>query len=327
MYECSTLLYALAVLDQEEARGLMGRVVGRVCVCLKERRGKEKRRVGEEGKEGVDLETESALRQLHQTYVYLECLRGEMEGGKGGGSVTPTYTHTEIGTQTEDAALAVDDEDEVIVPGVTQGLLRVFGALIAEAWDTSSHLISQRIRTSAFQTDVQETAESLGLCVLAEARDGPFILDMVIPPRMEEEEKEKDGEIAGLGGGLGVNVNAVKAVAAGVLPIVVEVDGPSHYYINDPQTMTGTSRLKHRLLTSQRHRYAAVVSISLHEWAECGYNIKKKKAMLLRKISEAGVKSLKPYLFATNREGQRQCALLDGTHHFPYVLRKEDGGE
>lgn len=90
--------------------------------------------------------------------------------------------------------------------------------------------------------------------------------------------------------------------------------------------MTGTSRLKHCLLAAQRHRWAAVVSMSLHEWTIAGYSPKKKKAILMAKFKEAGITSLAPYVFASSKKGQRECALLDGTHHSPYVRRDEEEG-
>eukprot|EP00624_Nannochloropsis_granulata_P007215 evm.model.NODE_6830_length_5188_cov_14.805899.2 len=287
LFEASTLLYALAVMDVEESQTLMGPLVMRACEEMGRTRGKARERAR---KREMDLETESALRQLHQTFLYLECLRREQEereevrGGwkEGNGK-----------------------GEEVVVGGVSLAGLRDFGALIGEVWDESSHLISVRIRTSSFQKDVQVTAEGLGLCCLPEARDGPFTLDMVVVPAPAGEwEGGKEGEEA--------------------LPLVVEVDGPTHYLVNAPERMTGTSRLKHRLLAAQRHRWAGVVSVSLLEWSQGGYSATKKKNILLKKFREAGVSSLAPYVFTADGKGQRQCALLEGTHHSPFV-RLEDG--
>ena len=271
----------------EESQSLMGPLVKRACEEMGRTRGRARERAR---KREMDLETESALRQLHQTYLYLECLRREQGGREG-----------------EVLREGGEKEDDVVA-GVSLAGLREFGSLIGEVWDESSHLISVRIRTSAFQKDVQETAEGLGLCCLPEARDGPFTLDMVVVPAPAGEwEGGKEGEEA--------------------LPLVVEVDGPTHYLVNAPERMTGTSRLKHRLLAAQRHRWAGVVSVSLLEWSQGGYSATKKRNILLKKFQEAGISSLAPYVFAADGKGQRQCALLEGTHHSPFVRQEEGEAE
>ena len=263
----------------------MGPLVKRACEEMVRTRGRARERAR---KREMDLETESGLRQLHQAYLYLECLRREQGGREEG--------------------VSSSEKEGDVVAGVSLAGLRQFGALIGEVWDESSHLISVRIRTSAFQKDVQETAEGLGLCCLPEARDGPFTLDMVVVPAPAGEwEGGKEGEEA--------------------LPLVVEVDGPTHYLVNAPERMTGTSRLKHRLLAAQRHRWAGVVSVSLLEWSQGGYNSSKKRNILLKTFQEAGILSLAPYVFAGDGKGQRQCALLEGTHHSPFVRQEEGEAE
>lgn len=159
LFEASTLLYALAVMDSPGSRPFLGPLVRRACRNLEARKW-----VVKEG-EPMDLETESALRQLHQTFMYVESLREE------------------AAVVTDGADDRADDTDAEIVPGLSHALQEEFGTLIAGAWGASAaHLLAVRVRTSAFQTDVQAAAESLGLCCLPEARDGPFTLDMVITP-------------------------------------------------------------------------------------------------------------------------------------------------
>ena len=156
LFEASTLLYALAVMDSPGSRPFLGPLVRRACRNLEARKW-----VVKEG-EPMGLKTESALRQLHQTFMYVESLR-ESASDRADGKA--------------------DDPDAEIVPGLSRALQEEFGTLIAEAWGASAaHLLAARVRTSAFQTDVQTAAEALGLCCLPEARDGPFTLDMVITP-------------------------------------------------------------------------------------------------------------------------------------------------
>jgi hypothetical protein len=92
---------------------------------------------------------------------------------------------------------------------------------------------------------------------------------------------------------------------------VIEVDGPTHHCINDPARMTGVSRLKHRLLAGQRHRWAAVVSVSLLEWEPLKFSARKKQAFLEQRLREAGVGDLEAYRFGVGTDARRQCALLD----------------
>lgn len=91
--------------------------------------------------------------------------------------------------------------------------------------------------------------------------------------------------------------------------MVVEVDGPTHHCVNDPGRMTGVSRLKHRLLAAQRHRWAAVVSVSLTEWEPLGFSARKKRAYLETRLRWAGVK-LEAYQFE-GQDGRETCALVD----------------
>lgn len=91
--------------------------------------------------------------------------------------------------------------------------------------------------------------------------------------------------------------------------MVVECDGPTHQCVNDPGRMTGVSRLKHRLLAAQRHRWAAVVSVSLTEWEPLGFSARKKRALLEARLREAGV-NVDAYHFVGTAERQA-CALVD----------------
>ncbi|EWM28464.1 hypothetical protein Naga_100190g1, partial [Nannochloropsis gaditana] len=82
LFETSTLLHALAVMDVEESRSLLAPLVGRATEEMRRRREQERDRAK---RREMDVETESALRQLHQTYLYLQVLRREREDGREGG--------------------------------------------------------------------------------------------------------------------------------------------------------------------------------------------------------------------------------------------------
>ena len=100
------------------------------------------------------------------------------------------------------------------------------------------------------------------------------------------------------------------------LPVVIEVDGPTHQQRNDPTRTTGATSFKHRLLSSQRHRWAAVVSVSLTEWEPLGFSARRKQAFLEARLREAGVGNLDAYRFgAGGDDAQTQCALLDPEEH------------
>jgi hypothetical protein len=159
-------------MDAEPARPFLGPLVRRAC------RNLEARAWAAQGVGGMDLETESALRQLHQAFMYIESLRRQQQPLGGGGADGAVVEEEEEG--------GGEEGEKEIAPGLSPALQKEFGRLIAAAWAASeAHLLAARVRTSAFQLDVQAAAEGLGLCCLPEARDGPFTLDMVIPANVE----------------------------------------------------------------------------------------------------------------------------------------------
>jgi len=74
------------------------------------------------------------------------------------------------------------------------------------------------VKTSAFQKSVTAVLAELGLSYEEEYDDGVFIYDAVIWPRPD--------------------------APPSVLPVVFEVDGPSHYLVNDPTACVGDTRFK-----------------------------------------------------------------------------------
>lgn len=165
-------------MDTEDSRAFLAPLVRRASRLLEARAWTVG--AGAEGGDGdggmMDLETESALRQLHQVYLYIQSLRCR-----------------------GDDDVEADDEGEIVL-GLSRKLHREFGVGLAVAWRASeAQLLATRVRTSAFQLDVQAAAEALRLCCMPEARDGPFTLDMVVPPNPDSPAYT----VRGVGGGGG----------------------------------------------------------------------------------------------------------------------------
>lgn len=146
---------------------------------------------------------------------------------------------------------------------VSPELRERFGSLAKRLWEFVQPKLKTSIRTSEFQKEVEDMAlRPLGMDFEDEVMDGPFMLDFVVHPQV-----------------------------AGVLPVVIEVDGPSHFYVNREEEPTGTSEFKYRLLEAHRKNWAGLVCINGIEWYRSG--IRKNPEMcidLLRaKFAEAGI--------------------------------------
>ena len=164
--QASTLLYSLAVMDDTSSRGFMGPLIvvrppthppthpppshsstlpkQRACRVLSRQGEKKEGRGGggegggggeeEEEEKEMDLEQESAFRQLHQTFLYLEYLRRESESEQEkDGMLCHLSTHplTSIHPPTHPTHLLHHTEERKnIIPGVSHALLRDFGSLI-----------------------------------------------------------------------------------------------------------------------------------------------------------------------------------------------------
>jgi hypothetical protein len=75
----------------------------------------------------------------------------------------------------------------------------------------------------------------------------------------------------------------------GLLPAVIEVDGPHHFFRNDPRVPMGFTRFKHEMLTACRKKqWGAVVSVSQLEWNE-NKDTGSRVALLRDKLSTSGL--------------------------------------
>lgn len=84
----------------------------------------------------------------------------------------------------------------------------------------------------------------------------------------------------------------VKPSQPGLLPVVLEVDGPHHFFRNEPRCPMGFTRFKHNMLTACKRQWAAVASVSQLEWMGCKDSAA--KADLLRAKLKGSSVSLPP---------------------------------
>jgi hypothetical protein len=74
----------------------------------------------------------------------------------------------------------------------------------------------------------------------------------------------------------------------------LEVDGPSHFFVNQPQRPTGDTKIKHQALHLSQ-QWSGVVSLPHFEWPRTGMGGKQQKqqqqqlACLKRKVAQTGL--------------------------------------
>ena len=74
----------------------------------------------------------------------------------------------------------------------------------------------------------------------------------------------------------------------GLLPVAIEVDGPSHYFVNHPRRPTGDTLIKHQALREgYPGQWAALISIPHFEWPK--KDVKERFDMMKRKLKHAGL--------------------------------------
>lgn len=144
---------------------------------------------------------------------------------------------------------------------IDQGLFRRFSTLLAGKW-AELQREKYEVHTSFFHRDVLAVVtKSLGLRCDIEVEDEAYTLDMVIYP--------EDGG----------------------LPVVVEADGPHHFFRNQPDEAMGFTVFKHRLLEGRADRWRAVVSVPQAEWQRAKENDARRgrTTLLVKKLKEAGL--------------------------------------
>ena len=144
---------------------------------------------------------------------------------------------------------------------IDHGLFRRFAALLGAKW-AELQREKYEVHTSYFHRDVLAVVtKSLGLRCDIEVEDEAYTLDMVIYP--------EDGG----------------------LPVVVEADGPHHFFRNQPEEAMGFTVFKHRLLEGKADRWRAVVSVPQAEWQRAKETDPRRgrTALLLKKLKAAGL--------------------------------------
>ncbi len=144
---------------------------------------------------------------------------------------------------------------------IEKGLSRRLAGLLEGKWAELQHE-KYEVHTSFFHRDVLGIVEKgLGLHCEIEVEDEAYTLDMVIYP------------------------------TDGGLPVVVEADGPHHFFRNAPEEAMGFTVFKHRLLEGRRDRWRAVVSVPQAEWlrAKEADPRRGRTALLVKKLRDAGL--------------------------------------
>lgn len=170
-------------------------------------------------------------------------------------------------------------------------------SLVIRAWGHVAHLREPPV-PSALHQQVMGTLTLAGVSYRAEEKvcEGTFSLDLVLFPRGNCRNCSSDRNKSVLDGEEASHSSRV------ALPLVVEVDGPSHYMVNMPDMLTGDTMFKRRMLLGQRslrkdegahapsQRWAAVLSLLLWEWEEVGPRHQNKIALLRRKLKAEGLR-------------------------------------
>lgn len=133
------------------------------------------------------------------------------------------------------------------------------------------------VRPSRLQMDVETTLRSNGAFFTGEWEDGVVTVDIALHPRPVSEGRE--------GGSEGGRVRR---------SVALEVDGPSHFFVNQPQRPTGDTKIKHQALHLSQ-QWSGVVSLPHFEWPRTGMGGKQQKqqqqqlACLKRKVAQTGL--------------------------------------
>jgi len=133
------------------------------------------------------------------------------------------------------------------------------------------------VRPSRLQTDVETTLRSNGAFFTREWEDGVVTVDIALHPLPVPEGSEgekKEGTVR--------------------QPVALEVDGPSHFFVNHPQRPTGDTKIKHQALRLSQ-QWSAIISLPHFEWPRARMGGKQKKprqqqlACLRRKVAQTGL--------------------------------------
>lgn len=79
-----------------------------------------------------------------------------------------------------------------------------------------------------------------------------------------------------------------REMAKGLRPVAIEVDGPSHFFVNHPRRPNGDTLIKHQALREgYPGQWAALISIPHFEWPK--KNPKERMDLMKRKLKHAGL--------------------------------------
>ncbi len=126
------------------------------------------------------------------------------------------------------------------------------------------------VRPSRLQMEVETTLRLGGAQFAVEWEDGVVTVDIALHPRPPPPgPQEKNG-------GLKTYLKR---------PVALEVDGPSHFFVNQPQRPTGDTKIKHQAL-HMRNQWSAVISLPHFEWPK---HEKQRLPLIQRKLAGTGL--------------------------------------
>lgn len=148
---------------------------------------------------------------------------------------------------------------------------------IDEVWEDLGAWLDPA-RQSRLQLEVEDTLKIGGGVCAREWDDGVVTVDIALHPRpgvrlptTAAAAKDKDETVG----------------SPPLRPVALEVDGPSHFFINQPQRPTGDSKIKHQALhVGYPKQWAAVISVPHFEWPS---QERQRLALLQKKLANAGL--------------------------------------
>lgn len=129
------------------------------------------------------------------------------------------------------------------------------------------------VRSSRLQMEVESTLRYGGAYCTGEWEGEMVTVDVALHPRPMSGREDAEGAREDRRGGRRVR------------PVALEVDGPSHFFVNQPQRPTGDTKIKHQAL-HLGGQWSAVISLAHFEWPKSS---KQQLAVLKKKIAQTGL--------------------------------------
>jgi hypothetical protein len=305
-------LSVLGALHAQERDELRERLVGAAICRLKaahEEATQTGHGVGPVLSEGKAKNLVRMCRQLRQSLLFLPPSSG-VGVSMGGDGNSHTYAH-HAQTQNNHNLFASSPSpssymQENNIPSATEELRQ----RIDQVWSDLGAWVDP-VRPSRLQMEVETTLKSGGAHFAGEWEDDCVSVDIALHPRpallrarQEEEEEareeareEKRRKVAAAAAAAQKAQDVASAAAAAAAhknnnnspcllrPVALEVDGPSHFFVNQPKRPTGDTKIKHQAL-HMKNQWSAVISLPHFEWPK---NEKQQLSVLKKKLAQTGL--------------------------------------